>query len=194
MKLNRLFRKLHFWGALLIFIPIMVVIMSGILLQVKKEVEWIQPSTIKGSGFHSSTTLIAILDSVNQARTSPALVADTDAEMTMIPDTQVGIDWTHIDRFDIRPSKNIAKVRLNSGWEYQVDLATHQVVKISYRNSDWIEALHDGSWFHDSAKLYVFLPVALILLALWFTGGYLVYITLRNKRRTKLKNNPKAVV
>jgi uncharacterized iron-regulated membrane protein len=183
MKLNRLFRKLHFWGAMLIFVPIMIVIISGILLQIKKEVEWIQPTTLKGSGFLSSTTLDMLLKSVNQTQLLPT------SESTDIPHSQAQIGWKQIDRFDIRPNKNIAKIRLNDGWEYQVDLATHRVVKISFRNSDWIEALHDGSWFHSSAKLYVFLPVALILLALWLTGGYLLFITLRNKRRTKIKKN-----
>jgi uncharacterized iron-regulated membrane protein len=178
MKLNRLFRKLHFWGAMLIFIPVMVVIISGILLQVKKEIEWIQPATIKGSGFYQNTTLERLLHSINQfEHGQPGLRADAKAPIV----------WAQINRIDIRPSKNIAKIRLNDDMEYQVDLATHQVLKKSYRNTDWIEALHDGSWFHSLAKLYVFLPVALVLLVLWFTGGYLLFITLRNKRRAKIK-------
>ena len=38
-------RKIHRWGAFLVSLPFLIVIISGLLLQVKKEVEWIQPST-----------------------------------------------------------------------------------------------------------------------------------------------------
>ena len=38
-------RKIHRWGAFLVSIPFLVVIVTGIILQLKKEVEWIQPKT-----------------------------------------------------------------------------------------------------------------------------------------------------
>jgi uncharacterized iron-regulated membrane protein len=45
--LRRLSRSLHLWLSLVIFIPVVIVIGSGLLLQVKKEFDWIQPSTQK---------------------------------------------------------------------------------------------------------------------------------------------------
>ncbi|GFD86872.1 hypothetical protein KUL150_29310 [Alteromonas sp. KUL150] len=43
--LRRLSRSLHLWLSLVIFIPVVIVIGSGLLLQVKKEFDWIQPPT-----------------------------------------------------------------------------------------------------------------------------------------------------
>ena len=64
-------------------------------------------------------------------------------------------------------------MQAKSGWEVQVDTGTGKVLQTAYRRSDTIEMLHDGSWFHDRVKLYVFLPVAFVLLGLWITGVYL---------------------
>ena len=40
-------RSIHLWLSLVIFIPVIIVIASGLLLQVKKEFDWIQPPTQK---------------------------------------------------------------------------------------------------------------------------------------------------
>jgi hypothetical protein len=74
---------------------------------------------------------------------------------------------------DIRPKDGIIKVTCKSRWEVQVDFQSGEVVQSAYRRSDLIESLHDGSWFGDAAKLYVFLPVAVVVLVLWATGVYL---------------------
>jgi uncharacterized iron-regulated membrane protein len=51
-----------------------------------------------------------------------------------------------------------------------------------------IESIHDGSFFHDRAKLRLFLPAALVLVGLWMTGIYLFflpYFAIWKKRRKK---------
>ena len=50
MRASLLNRKLHRWGALLAALPLLVVICTGILLQLKKESDWIQPATMRGEG------------------------------------------------------------------------------------------------------------------------------------------------
>ena len=40
--------KTHYWGSFIIILPVLLIIMSGVLLQLKKEVHWIQPPTKKG--------------------------------------------------------------------------------------------------------------------------------------------------
>ncbi len=42
-------RKLHRWGALITVVPLVLVIVTGIILQVKKQVDWVQPPTQKGT-------------------------------------------------------------------------------------------------------------------------------------------------
>ena len=73
----------------------------------------------------------------------------------------------------MRPDKGVVKVRSENQWEIQIDLERGTVLKTAYRRSDIIEQLHDGSWFHDAAKLWLFLPAGIIVLILWLSGMYL---------------------
>ncbi len=59
------------------------------------------------------------------------------------------------------------------------------MLQVAYRRSDLIESIHDGSFFHDRAKLWVFLPAGLILIGLWVTGVYLWLLPHLVKRRRK---------
>ena len=47
------------------------------------------------------------------------------------------------------------------------------MLQTAYRRSDLIESIHDGSFFHDKVKLFVFFPAGVIVLGLWITGIYL---------------------
>lgn len=158
-------RKLHRWGAVLVALPFLLVLATGLLLQVKKEVPWVQPPTQKGVGREPSLTLTAILEA---ART--------------VPEAQVQT-WKDIDRLDLRPKDGVVKVRCQNGYEVQIDTQTGDVLQVAYRRSDMIEALHDGSYFDDAAKLYIFLPAALVVLGLWITGMYLFFVPLGVKWR-----------
>ena len=48
-NLNKWSRKVHYWGAFVVALPVLIIFTSGILLQLKKDFEWIQPPTISGS-------------------------------------------------------------------------------------------------------------------------------------------------
>jgi uncharacterized iron-regulated membrane protein len=151
-------RKLHRWATLLVVVPFFIVLVSGLLLQVKKEIAWIQPPTQTGSAPGLALSFEEIL--------SAARAADA-----------AGIaSWDDVDRLDVRPDKGVVKVRGTNGWEVQVDTHTGSVLHVAERRSDVIEAIHDGSWFHDAAKLWIFLPSALVVLGLWITGVYLFWL------------------
>lgn len=172
-------RKCHRWGAILIALPFLLMIGTGILLQLKKEWTWIQPPTQRGQGKTPTVSLAALLEA---ARSCPEAGVRT---------------WADVDRMDVQPSRGIAKVQARSRWEIQVDLQTAEVLQVAYRQSDLIESLHDGSWFHDAAKLWVFLPVGVVVLGLWVTGIYLFFLPYsvrwsrrRRERRERLLNPP----
>ena len=76
------------------------------------------------------------------------------------------------------------KVSTKSHWEIQTESQTGEVLQTAFRRSDVIEALHDGSWFHEGVKYGVFVPAALVLLLLWLTGLYLFLLPfiVRGKR------------
>ncbi len=157
-------RKLHRWGAALVALPFLVVIATGLLLQVKKQVTWVQPKEHKGTAPEPRVGFDVMLAA---ARAVP----------------QAGVrGWEDIDRVDVRPGKGILKVVTTSRWEVQLDIATGAVLQTAYRRSDLIESLHDGSWFHSAVKLWVFLPTAVVVLALWVTGVYLWLLPYRARR------------
>ena len=163
-KINRVF---HRRASVLIALPLLLVIGTGLLLMLKKDVAWIQPPTQRGSTKELGVSFDQILAS---AKSVP----------------EAGIEgWEDIDRLDVRPSKGMLKVRANNRWEIQVDAVTGEVLQTAYRRSDFIESLHDGSFFHDKVKLFIFLPSGVILLLLWVTGIYLFVqpYLLRRKRR-----------
>lgn len=149
------FRKTHRWGAVLVAAPFLLVLVSGILLQLKKELTWVQPATKKGRGKEPTLPMGELLAVVKDRR-------------------EAGVSsWADIDRLDIRPKDGVVKVQCKNGYEVQVDFQTGDVLQAEYRRSDLIESLHDGSWFGDPVKLWVFLPAAGVVLGLWFTGIYL---------------------
>ena len=158
--LRRDSRKIHRWGAILIALPFLIVLISGLLLQVKKEFAWIQPPSAEGS----------------IANTTPSIDFQQILDITKSVDEAKINTWEDVDRLDVRIDDGIVKVRSVTSWEIQIDLGTGEVLSSMKRRSDIIEAIHDGSWFHDKAKLWIFLPAAVIVTILWLTGIYLFFI------------------
>lgn len=152
MKASLLNRKLHRWGAVLVSLPLLVVVVTGILLQMKKQVTWVQPETKKGSG---KVPKLGMDDLLTKLKGVPE--ADVDG-------------WDKVDRVDLRPKDGVYKVTCKNRIEVQVDFTTGEVLQVAERRSDLIESFHDGSAFTDWVKLGVFLPAAVVLLGLWVTG------------------------
>jgi uncharacterized iron-regulated membrane protein len=161
------FRKAHRWGAVAVAVPFLLVLLTGCLLQLKKELTWVQPATKKGEAKAPSASFDTILAAVKG-----------------VPEAAVK-GWGDIDRMDVRPKDGIVKVQCKNRYEVQVDFQTGKVLQVQYRRSDLIESLHDGSFFDDAFKVYVFLPVALVVLMLWFTGLYLFALPYMVKWRRK---------
>lgn len=167
MRWNVLNRKVHYWATVFIALPLLVMIGSGLLLQLKKHWTWVQPEERRGTGTIPAIDLNAML-----------------AAMAQEPRLNV-TSWDDVNRIDVRPGRGIAKVWLTSGWEAQVDLGTGRVLQVAYRRSDLIESIHDGSFFGgDWMKLGVFLPAGIALLLMWITGVWMfVYPFIARRRR-----------
>lgn len=175
---RRDFRKIHRWGAILIALPFLIVLITGLLLQVKKEFNWIQPPSQEGSISYQTPQ-------VGFDRILEISKSDADAKIS---------SWEDIDRLDVRPDDGIVKVRSTEGWELQIDLGNGEILSSMMRRSDIIESIHDGSWFHDSAKLWIFLPSAVVVTILWITGIYLFFLPYfakwqNRKRMSQIKRN-----
>ena len=155
MKFSVLNRKVHRWVAVAVALPVVIILCTGILLQLKKAFPWVQPPEQRGGGSEPMLSFDQILRACQRA-----------------PEAEVRT-WDDINRLDVRPSKGMLKVWCMNNWEVQLDIETGDVLQVAYRRSDLIEAIHDGSWFHDAAKYWVFLPSGACLLGLWCTGMYL---------------------
>lgn len=171
MKPRIVLRQIHHWASIVIALPLLVMIGSGILLMLKKDIDWIQPPSQAGARpadvpRFDFPTLFAAAKAVDKA----------------------GLEsWADLDRVDVKPDKGMVKFVGTNRWEVQIDTATGAVLNVAYRRSDLIESLHDGSFFADWTKLYLFLPAGIGLLVLWITGVYIFFLphVMRARKRRR---------
>ena len=176
MKTQVLLRKVHHWGSLVIMLQMGLVIGAGLLLMVKKEFDWIQPPTQKG---------------VERTQVPSQSFGQLFNVAAQIPELAL-TDWHSLERVDVKPGKGVIKFVAANQWEAQIDTHTGAVLQLAYRRSDFIESLHDGSFFADWVKLYVFLPSGIVLLVLWGTGIYLFALTQLKRARKKQRRGRRA--
>ena len=162
-------RLVHRWVATVIALPMLIVIITGLLLQVRQPVDWIQPPTAKGSYKYQPT--IALEQVLDNVRAVPQMQVD---------------EWSNIKLLDLRPEKGIIKVRNYQELETQVDATTGEVLQIGQRRNDFIVKMHDFSAWN--ARLWLGLPVRLGFLAIFITGIYL-NIKLGAARIKSVKNS-----
>lgn len=166
-------RTLHKWASIIIALPLLLVLCTGLLLLVKKEFSIIQPPTMKGEEQIPSLSfeqILAVSKTVKQSEIS---------------------SWNDINRLDVRPSKGIIKIRSHNRIEIQIDARSGNILHVAKRNSDFIESLHDGTFFQKKANLWLMLPTAIITLFLSVTGLILFFYPYikRAKRKTYTFNN-----
>src|SRR5688572_5402170 len=172
MSFNVLNRKVHYWAAFIAAAPLLVMIASGLLLQMKKHWSWVQPVEHRGTGEAPAIDLEGIL-----------------ASLKTIPEMKVE-SWADVNRLDVRPGRGVVKAWLMNGYEVQVDLGTGRVLHTAYRRSDLIETIHDGSFFGgDWTKLGLFLPAGIVVLLLWLSGLWMWWVPFaaRRAKRTRLR-------
>ncbi|MDG1418726.1 MAG: PepSY-associated TM helix domain-containing protein [Maricaulis sp.] len=169
MNTKRLFRQIHYWLSLVVMVPLAIMLLAGLFLMLKKEVSWIQPPSQTGI-MSDQAPALSMDDLLLRARAVP------EAEIA---------GWEDVARIDLRPGRGMAKFLSQSDWEIQLDTATGDVLSSAYRRSDWIEALHDGSYFADWVKLFVFFPTGIMLLVMYLSGIYLFLIPRMAKPRRR---------
>jgi hypothetical protein len=167
INLKRLTRKVHYWISIAVAIPFLVILLSGMLLQVKKQVPWIQPTTMRGQGEEPELPFSRILEILKE-----------------VPEAGIS-GWDDVSRLDVRPDRGIVKVRAKNNWEIQLDTESGEILQVSFRRSDIIESIHDGSIFHENAKPWLFLTCAVGLLLLLVTGLYLFVLPHTAKKRAR---------
>ncbi|MBT5186922.1 MAG: PepSY domain-containing protein [Kordiimonadaceae bacterium] len=174
MKFTKLNRTIHNWISIFIALPLLLVIVSGMFLLLKKDVEWIQPPSVRG-----------VSDATPMVSHDQLLAAATSVEQTK------GLKWSEFDRIDYKVDRGMVKFMTLEGWEVQVDTTNGALLSVKERRSDFFEKLHDGTYFGDWVKYYILIPSAICLFTLWMTGLYMfIYPYVKrasNKKNKKLK-------
>lgn len=156
----RQFRSIHKWIGISIALFMLVTSITGVMLGWKKNVELLQPATLKGG-------TLDVTKWVSFERISQSALQAIDS---------VTNEKNSIDRLDVRFDKGIIKVLFTKGyWEAQVDAATGKTLSVAQRHADWIEHIHDGSIINDFFKLIYTNYIGFGLLFLSITGFWLWY-------------------
>ncbi|MDH3315437.1 MAG: PepSY domain-containing protein [Gammaproteobacteria bacterium] len=162
----RLVRKTHLWVAIIVALPLLLLLVTGVALQVRKPVDWIQPTT-----------------EVGVARYDPGVGhAQILAAAKAVPEMRVE-DWSDIAALDYRPKNGIIKVRNHDDLETQVDAKTGEVIRTGRRWNNLIARVHDGSEW--GMRLWFFLPAGLLIVYLWISGFYLAVMETSRKLRAR---------
>jgi uncharacterized iron-regulated membrane protein len=171
MKFTKLNRTIHNWISIFIALPFLLVIISGMFLLLKKDIDWIQPPSVRGES----------------ADTPIATHADMLAAATSVEPTK-GLKWADFERIDYKMDRGMVKFITFDGWEVQIDTTNASVLSVKERRSDFFEKLHDGTYFGDWVKYYILMPSAVCVFTLWMTGLYMFicpYVKKASNRRNK---------
>ncbi len=155
----RQFRTIHHWIGIGIVLFMILSSLTGLLLGWKKNVDLLQPPTLKGG-----STRVADWVSYD------LVVRNADRALDSVRHEKLGIE-----RIDARPDKGIIKVVYLNYWEVQIDGKTGKALSVAPRHADWIEHIHDGSIIGEGFKLFYTNYIGWGLLAMSITGFWLWY-------------------
>ncbi len=171
----RFVRKTHLWVSIIVALPLLLRLLTGVALQVRKPVDWIQPTT-----------------EVGVVRYDPDVAhAQILAAVKGVPEMRVE-NWSDIKQLDYRPKKGVVKVHNYHDIETQVDAKTGEVIRTDKRWNNLFARIHDGSEW--GMRLWFFLPAALLIIYLWISGFYLgINETIRKLRARRQRKVQQAI-
>lgn len=172
MKSFKLFWNIHKWVGIVIAIVVLNLAVTGFLLLIKKNVAWIQPPEKRGVAKNEFG--IQFDDIVAACRNHPELEIQS---------------WDDVNRLDVRPGKGMVKVRANNDWEAQIDLSTGEVMQVAHRASDFIETIHDGSFYHDAVHAYL-MPTSAICMIVLVISGFWIWLEPKFRRAKRRRAKP----
>ena len=174
MSSYKFFWTTHKWTGIVIAILLIMSSVTGFLLLVKKDFDWIQPPT-------ATATEGGIEDFAPLQTVVATIIAQGH------PDFQTSED---IDRIDTRPEKRLHKIRSRHHYtEYQVDAITARIISgPDRRMSDLLESIHDGSffagWFHDWI-----MPIVLLAIVFLVFSGFWLWLQPKIRRGRKRRSS-----
>lgn len=151
-----MFRNGHRYISLLVMIPFMVTVITGIIMTTRGFNTWVQPDypEFKANLLLSFDDILKISQSVPEAKIS---------------------GWQDVSQIDIRPSSGNIRVRSKANqWELQLNGQTGEVTSSAKRRQSLLVSIHEGAYFGPAVRYGIFLPSALGVLFLTLSGLYLL--------------------
>lgn len=165
-------RTWAFWHGIvagIIALPLLVTSVTGTFLILRKELTFMQPeaSRVEKISIEEALPIQLITKSLPQK------------------------NWSSII---LKPSKGIYQLRSTDGFEFHVNALNGKLLNQGAKRTGLFIRLHEGSFFGDWARKSIFLPAALGLLFLWFSGVFLFFkITLKRIKSKKYDDQEKLV-
>lgn len=140
-------RKYHRLISLIIALPLLVVILTGLALQLRQQFEVLQPKAVK---------MEKIIDK--------ALLSTEEIIKYS------GVAPENIDQIIFRPTKFHLALRLKNGREIQMHPQTGEILKSAPRYTNILIELHQGSFLGPWGQYGVILPTGIGLFFLLISG------------------------
>jgi uncharacterized iron-regulated membrane protein len=142
----RNWRKLHGKIALIIFLPLIIIALSGVILQLRDQFEYIQPSLVKYE-----------------------LIKDLPG-LTL---KQIEDRFPGLDQIIYKPQKQSLLIRYKDGYEKQIHPQTGEVLKEAMRRTNVLIEIHQGSWMGKFGQYFIHFISGLALCFLIMSGLYI---------------------
>jgi uncharacterized iron-regulated membrane protein len=166
--MNRFMRKWHRWISIIIALPFLVTLVTGLLLASRGFNAWVQPEYPSGTpGLQISFEQIL-------------------AAAKSVPEAEIQT-WKDVSQIDVRPGNGRIRLRAkNTQWEMQIDGTTGEVLGKGIRRASLLTSLHEGAYFGPVVRYGIFVPSAIGVLFLLISGVVIFAQPFLIKRKKKL--------
>lgn len=148
----KFWRSWHKSLSIIIVLPFLITIITGLSLLFRDRVNWINPVFPPVS----SQLTISFDDILKTSQSVPELDVKT---------------WDDVNRIQIKPSNGSIVVRAKNNYQIQIDGSTAEVVGGGVGRSSILVGLHEGTfWFGNWGRYLIALPMGLIVLFLSISG------------------------
>jgi uncharacterized iron-regulated membrane protein len=152
-------RKIHRVLSLIVVLPFLVMLLTGLILQLRQQLEFVQPSPVVMERMPERALLS--MDQVMEA---------------------AGVRAESVQRIIFRPQQFHLSLWLKDGRELQVHPQSGKILKAAPRYTNLLIQLHEGSYFSKWVQYLVFFPAGLGVVILTISG-LIIYPRRRRRER-----------
>jgi uncharacterized iron-regulated membrane protein len=150
-------RTWHAWVGLVAALPLLVIVVTGLVLQLRNQFEAIQPKTV-------------------------TMKLEEGKPLLSMEEVIVKFPPGKVEQIIYRPSKGNYSIRIKGGDEIQMNPQTGEVIKDLPRRAGLLIDIHQGSWLGPFGQYVLHFGAGLSLVFLLISG--VLIFPIRRWRRT----------